>query len=556
MYVNVGKRRINLRDNDFVAAGGEGRVWIINETAYKVYDDPGRMIPTAKIKDLSLITDKHVIRPLDTIRRGKDPIGYTMTAVNNAVPLQRTLTKAYRERTGLTIDRILKRIAQMRETIAHVHSHGILIVDMNELNELIDESTDSVFFIDVDSWQTPRFPATAIMDSVRDRQMNHPQDFNEGTDWFSFGILAHQMMRGIHPYRGRLDGFDHKDIDARMKANASVYQDGCRLNRAVYPESIVPPIYLEWFKATFQQGKRVPPPADFTASSEPIQREGMVRIKTNQGFCFGTILIGQGRVRSYTSLPGKKSYAITDRGCIDVNNVSNKSKLSGSIFLDECARPCIYDGKKIVDIESGYVISDDYPHEQYMSHNGNLYVKQGESIVLVSITRTRRITVQKVANVMDKATKLYEGCAVSQTRERWIINTFPSIGGSYQHNPRELIGHNVLDAKYDNDVLVIYVSNVRSGQISRIVYKEEDGEILLSRRAYDPDTANCNFITLDNGVCILAEDDYIEIFSSSRTLSTVQRITHDVLNAGVRLVKHEGMAAFIVDDEITSFRRA
>ena len=67
-------------------------------------------------------------------------------------------------------------------------------------NFLIDRDMQHVLFIDVDSYQTAGFPATAIMDSIRDR---HSSTYSAGTDWFSFAILAFQMFVGVHPYRGK-----------------------------------------------------------------------------------------------------------------------------------------------------------------------------------------------------------------------------------------------------------------------------------------------------------------------------------------------------------------
>src|SRR5207248_7337064 len=104
-----------------------------------------------------------------------------------------------------------------QEGVRHVHERGILIVDLNEMNFLLDASVEEILFIDVDSYQTPGFPATALMESIRDR---HAARFSQATDWFSFGIVSFQMFTGIHPYRGKhptLTG-----LDARMERNVSV----------------------------------------------------------------------------------------------------------------------------------------------------------------------------------------------------------------------------------------------------------------------------------------------------------------------------------------------
>lgn len=58
------------------------------------------------------------------------------------------------------------------------------MVDLNELNVLVGSSFVEPFMIETDSYQTPSYRATAIMDSIRDRLVPTGQ-FALLTDWFS-----------------------------------------------------------------------------------------------------------------------------------------------------------------------------------------------------------------------------------------------------------------------------------------------------------------------------------------------------------------------------------
>ena len=117
-------------------------------------------------------------------------------------------------------------------------------------------------FIDVDSYQTPGFKATALMDSVRDRHC-HNNQFTPDTDWFSFGIVSFQMFIGIHPYKGKHP--DLADMDARMMQNISALNKAVSVPKVCYAFDVIPQAYLCWYKAVFEQGKRCAPPFDLNA---------------------------------------------------------------------------------------------------------------------------------------------------------------------------------------------------------------------------------------------------------------------------------------------------
>ena len=50
-------------------------------------------------------------------------------------------------------------------------------------------------------------------------------------------------------------------LDARMRANISVLHSGVSVPMSCVSFSTIPPIYLEWYRAVFEDGKRLPPPA-------------------------------------------------------------------------------------------------------------------------------------------------------------------------------------------------------------------------------------------------------------------------------------------------------
>src|SRR4029077_16726083 len=124
----------------------------------------------AKIQELSGLTEANIIRPLDLLLDGKNrPIGYSMRYIGKSFALCQLFPKAFRQRHNLTPELTLQLVRKLQDGVRHVHSKGILVVDLNELNFLVAEDFSELFFIDVDSYQTPSYPATVLMESVRDR---------------------------------------------------------------------------------------------------------------------------------------------------------------------------------------------------------------------------------------------------------------------------------------------------------------------------------------------------------------------------------------------------
>ena len=179
-YYVQGRGEIHLSKADFKAQGGEGAVYVKGSTAYKIYADPRRMVPKAKILELSVLTHSNIIRPMEVLLdQSSNPVGYSMRYVDKAFALCQIFPKAFRQRKNLTPEMVLRLVQKLQEGVRHVHAKGILIVDLNEMNFLVSEYFSELFFIDVDSYQTPSFPATVLMESVRDR---HAKTFHEGSD--------------------------------------------------------------------------------------------------------------------------------------------------------------------------------------------------------------------------------------------------------------------------------------------------------------------------------------------------------------------------------------
>lgn len=276
---------ISLDKQDFKASGGEANIFVQGNFAYKIYHDPKRSIPVKKIVELSELTDENIIRPIGVVLDGKNPVGLVMKKVEHTVPIARLIADSFRKLNKINCDMVNDLIRRLRDSIAFIHQKKCLVVDVNEMNFLVDERTFvDLLCIDVDSYQTPHFPATAIVASIRDYRATQ---FDEGTDWFSFGIIACHIMIGLHPFRGNHPQYPSSCLEDRIKYRASIFDKGVKIPPATRDFSVIPDDYKKWFVEIFGGGKSVAAPENSSkiivlleSSRKPIVRVWQVTVKS------------------------------------------------------------------------------------------------------------------------------------------------------------------------------------------------------------------------------------------------------------------------------------
>lgn len=263
-----GAGEVTLTTADHVATGGEGMLYVKGGTAYKLFLDPARARQQGmadKIQLLSQLKHPFIVAPTSVLLDAQHQlIGYRMPAVAGD-PLVKSFSNIWRDETGFTDDLATELAYRMRDGVQAVHDAGALIVDGNEMNYLRMDNNEPRL-IDVDSWQIGRFKPTAIMPSVRDYSTD---TFSTLSDWFGWGIVSFQLYTGMHPYKGTHPNFKRGDLEARMRANASVFDPQVRLNSAVRSFDAIPAGLRDWYVKTFQQGQRTVPPKRFEALTMP-----------------------------------------------------------------------------------------------------------------------------------------------------------------------------------------------------------------------------------------------------------------------------------------------
>jgi hypothetical protein len=541
-YFVQGRGEVRLDKSDFKAQGGEGSIYVQGATAYKIYTEPQRAIPQAKILELSVLTQPNIIRPLDVLLDAQNrPVGYSMRSVGRSYALCQLFPKAFRQRNNLTPGAMLRLVQKLQEGVGHVHAKGILIVDLNEMNFLVAEDFAQVYFIDVDSYQTPSYPAGVLMESVRDR---HAQKFTTGSDWFSFAVVSFQMFAGIHPFKGTyppLQNLPDKEtkLDARMRANVSVLNPAVSVPASCLPFSDIPPAYLDWYRAVFEDGKRLPPPDNpqpVVALAVPAapRHVGSLHFEITEIEEFDSEIIRHEDLITITRKSiyfGAKKFP---KPQADVQ-VAQTPRLGHLVMAYmNGSRPCFYD------LTGARELALEIEGEEIMLCNGQFYLKQQENIFAVEFIELGGGILpggRLVANVMAKSTRMFEGLAIQNLMGAFYASILPSPGVCHQVRLPELDGYQIVDARLSRNVLLTVAA--KGGRYDKHIFRfvddfrSYDSRIAPNISATDPD-----FIVLDSGVVLhMTDEDTLEIFPRLKGSADIKSIQDPSIQGDVRLFR-------------------
>lgn len=548
---------VNLTQSNFLASGGEGQIYVIGDTTYKIYTDPTQMIPLGKIQELSAIHDPHVIKPDRVLLGPRDkPVGFTSKFVHNDGALCQIFTRSFRDRNGVTPTNIGELVGKLQGVVSGVHQANCLIVDLNEMNFLLAPRLQDIYAIDVASYQTPHYKATALMESVRDRHMK-PGAFNEGTDWFAFGILSFQMFVGIHPYKGKHPAI--KGLDDRMMQNVSVLHKDVGIPQTCYPITAIPKNYLDWFTAVFEKGDRCAPPSGIQMIVVPVK---MTKTSGSNSLeileigsydsdvfdvweKFGNLIVVTDRsIYTNKGISGDGIEGVTHGVGFTRSGKAITAKMIGPDFVlfDQLAKkpvPCSINASEV------------------MSYDGTIFVKNRDKILAIALNEVgenNNILVGStlVANVLEHATKLYRGAAIQNLLGATYVSLFPTPGAHYQVRVPELDAVRVLDAKFDSGVLMVVGS--LKGVYNRYIFRFDDAYSSYDMRVIADITPNgLNFVTLDTGLCVcLNEDETLELFFAAKGSNKSRVVSDPALSGEMRLYKKGGKIVFTKGDKLFS----
>jgi len=512
---SVGK--VTLTDADYLSSGGEAEVFVKGGLAYKLYHDPSKMISKTKMKELSILSSKkNIITPKQVIYDVRDnPIGFTMDFIKNTEPLIKLFSNGFKKKNGLGDMAINEVVEKVQSTLEFIHKNKILVVDLNELNLLVSENFNDVNFIDVDSYQTQSAKATAIMASVRDPLVKN-NNWDTGSDWFSFAVLAFQMWIGSHPYKGNHPKYKRKEWTKRMLDGVSVFDPDSSLPKMCNDFSVIPPSHYQWMEAVFQKRCRSAPPQIGEASVVILTKKNVVIV--NKSFDLSLLCTAPADLLDCYDVMGVKYFVARDGIYkdnallpIDISNTKKVLFSPGTGFAPVVAKLkndllAFYNlsGKEFARISA----------TDMTTRNNIIYSVNGDQLYenTFKVRNGRDIhEFRAVCNIMPNSSRVFDG-VILQTMLKKQFAVIPYEKGKCSIiNLKELSGSMVIDAKCERNILVILAA--KDGLYHRYIFTfDEKYKTYTYSLEEDVVMTDVNFTVLPNGLAVMATESNVVMF--------------------------------------------
>lgn len=537
MKVTLEKSKINFNvtEKDFVAEGGQGKVYLKDKKALKIFFNPKEILPSGKMDELSRLQHKNILKPEEFILENGKIIGYSMPASpKETLPLVQTFPKAYKDRNNLDTKAITNIILMFRALIAdEIHSKDILVVDLNEMNFLISKKHNEIFAIDVDSYQTPSYPATAIMESIQDI---HTQGFSKETDWFSFAILSFQLFSGVHPYKGRHQIY--KTMQERMKHNTSVFNSSVGIPPFVKDDiSKIPSNWTEWYRNIFDDGKRFAPPVDVrTAAVIPMQAvvlKSSARILLNKVGEYNNVVV---RVT--------ESFVFTKDEVVTWDN-KRTEVLPGELiqYKNEVFLKAKKEKNNALNINNS--IRSFFPELLMVTSNHNRLIGKQGSMLVEYLLRNDIVTIKSLGSTLENSTHFFENFTLQESSTRYIY-TFLEESGQVQILADKFASIPVL-GKYIDGLLGLLVTD-KLGNYKNIFYRL-DGAKLITLGEFETDIPALNFTVLPakNMLVVISAPQQLNVITSD---SKIIEVSDSVISEDMQLFSRNNEVMFYRGKEI------
>jgi len=545
-YYIKGKGAVNISSNDFITKGGEGLIFGKGTKIYKIYTDSKKAIPEGKIRELQTLKHTNVLIPIESLLNKKNnAVGFTMEWKKNTIPLCKLFTNDFRKRNGIDKKQIVELVEKMQEVIHFVHTKKCLIVDGNELNYLVENSNFiTPYFIDTDSYQTPTYPATAIMPNIRDC---HNSSFSEVTDWFSFAIISCLLFVGIHPYKGKHLGYDKHNLQKRMVDNKSIFNSKTTVPRTARDFSYIPNSFYKWYVDLFEKGERKLP---------PLLSKNFV-IVVPKKYKVGEDKFDIKEIASYERdiLYYKYNIIKTDGKAI-INNTKYSCELNEEAIVTKRKNIPIFinvlnnklnlrsDAVSIFDIVIGCT--------EKMITEDTLYLKNEDKLLEVSFNDSNKKIFPCIENtwsISANSSILFSNVIYQKTLEK-IYLIIPIAPKCYYIPIKELDEYKIIDAKYDKKVCCL-VGHKNNNYDKIIIRFDDEHKKYDCRIIKNIDYLEINFIVKSNGIAVFMQDeDTIEIFSNNLDNKNINRIENCNLPIPLKLCTDENRTLFSKENKL------
>ena len=572
-FVRGKNKTIILTDNDFIDVGGEGKTYRYGDSVCKIYLDPNKMIPNDKIAELSVLTKPNIIKPEEILvdTNGKS-VGFTMKYASGS-PLPELFTNGFRNDNNITDSTINEVVKVIIDTISFIHSRKCLIVDGNELSyivNLVKNTLNTVYFIDVDSYQTPSFKPTAIHPNTMDV---HSKTYSELTDWFGAAIIICWLYVGVHPYKGKHPKYKKKGaegLEERMVDNISIFNKSVTVSKKSRGIDSVPDNYKGWFIDLFENGNRCPPPGlPGRVILTPVYTKV---VKGTNNFDIALLRELGGEIISYKKIFGSDilvTKEIQNQNSVYRYYINNKNVLTDNqnmdVILSDISMTPVYiqhAGDQIYfKIEGRKTCGTHFGHSKFVSDN-TLYVKNGEELNNIGLIETKFKETSKIIasnkndwSVMPNSSSMLDGFLYQKALGKsFLYIPIPSKNQCMIIKVPELEEYRIVSGKYDKRVCMI-VGRKKSVYHKVIIRFSSDFTTYDCRIIEDVDLDSINFAVLSNGICASLENtNTLELFRNVPNDSGLKSVTDPDINSSMKLWSDGTRILFSVSNKLYSIK--
>ena len=532
------KQVVTLQPSNYRAAGGEGAIYVNSGKAFKLYHEPDKkQFPIKKLQELSLIRNSQVVVPQDIIydpQSGK-PLGYTTTYVDNVEPLLKLFTRTFKDANNITFQMINHLVKEMQLIVTDVHAAQCLVVDLNELNVLADiKSTITPWFIDTDSYSTPSFKATAIMDSVRDRRvtvydktgtMHYNPDIE--SDWFSWAILAFQLYVNIHPFRGTHPNYKPKDKQKQFDDGVSVFHPGVRVPPSVNNFKVIPSRHLDYFRRVFLNNERgVPPLPDSSVPllvpTQVITITGTDKLSVSEIAAYGSPIQHVANIMGMYYI-ATKTHIYANQKEIGHHNAKRILLASASDGTLITAQQDINNKISFQELTKPDAVGTATSDNMFVRNNAFYTISRGKLVENSFTAFGNKMVhrVKEVENLSVNSATIYDGCVIQDLLGKMYLTLPYKLGSCFSKHIPQIDGYRIVGAKAEKNIVVVV--GEKKGQFDRfiLVYNKDFSQCDV-RKVEDISYDTINYTVMDNGLCILlSSDSELELFATATQCETL-----------------------------------
>lgn len=553
VFIETENNYITLPTHSVV--GGEAEVFIDYEWSYKIYHDKNKAISSEKFNDLKILENPSIVSPNSLIfdKKQGSIIGYRMRTIRDSFPLSRLITNEFRNQHNISNNDILKLIQKMKETIEFIHSQNCLIVDGNEMNFLVSKDFSQVYFIDVDSYQTPNFKANAYSISTIDPLSVKDKKFNTLSDWFSFAIIACTLILGIHPFKGTYKGLSLSikkgDLEKRMQYRRSIFNDKVTYTSIVRDFNLIPNHYKDWFVSLFEDTIRTHPPKDIFDVSYKEYKNNFINKQYNQKVK-ATILYDHDKAikkiykfnddifikdeLGFINIKGQEYFSYTNKNTeiLFTNNAYFLIKLEDTVKIYVCNE------KKTIDTH--------IKAESFFVIDNRLYTIESNSLNEYSFINNKAIIINHW-NIIPETLELFSGLLIQKVSYKNILYIPFEKESCAIINIKEIDNKKVLNARYANKIVDLVIFNGQN--FERLIIKLDNNMKnykIISNESTE--SLDINSTVLTNGIYItIPKDGYIYITSNSFEKDAINSIedSNIALNS---LLHHLNNDTLLIED--------